>query len=61
MEQHEREHCYLQDMVLGTEQDQAKNDLDITVKFQSSRDDIKNEAGAGGGTGREPSRVRSGE
>ncbi|XP_065515822.1 dynein regulatory complex subunit 2 [Lathamus discolor] len=43
-EQHERERCYLQDMALGTEQNQAKNDLDITLKFQSSRDDIKNES-----------------
>uniref|UniRef100_A0A8B9FWI2 Dynein regulatory complex subunit 2 n=1 Tax=Amazona collaria TaxID=241587 RepID=A0A8B9FWI2_9PSIT len=44
VEQHERESCYLQDVVLGTEQNQAKNDLDILLKFQSSRDDIKNES-----------------
>ncbi|XP_062486590.1 dynein regulatory complex subunit 2 [Pezoporus occidentalis] len=44
VEQHERERCYLQDVALGTEQNQAKNDLDITLKFQSSLDDIKNES-----------------
>ncbi|XP_033927392.1 dynein regulatory complex subunit 2 [Melopsittacus undulatus] len=44
VEQHEWERCCLQDMALGTEQNQAKNDLDITLKFQSSRDDIKNES-----------------
>ncbi|KAM8990404.1 dynein regulatory complex subunit 2 [Ara ararauna] len=44
VEQHERESCYLQDVALGTEQNQAKNDLDIMLKFQSSRDDIKTES-----------------
>uniref|UniRef100_A0A8B9ITK2 Dynein regulatory complex subunit 2 n=1 Tax=Amazona collaria TaxID=241587 RepID=A0A8B9ITK2_9PSIT len=44
VEQHKQESCYLQDVVLGTEQNQAKNDLDILLKFQSSRDDIKNES-----------------
>ncbi|XP_030366273.1 dynein regulatory complex subunit 2 isoform X1 [Strigops habroptila] len=44
VEQHERESCYLQDMALATEQNQAKNDMEITLKFQSSRDDIKNES-----------------
>ncbi|XP_076216442.1 dynein regulatory complex subunit 2 [Aptenodytes patagonicus] len=44
LEQHERESCYLRDVVLAAEQNYAKNDHEATLNFQSARDDIKNKS-----------------
>ncbi|XP_009571723.1 PREDICTED: coiled-coil domain-containing protein 65, partial [Fulmarus glacialis] len=44
LELHERESCYLRDVALATEQNYAKNDHEVTLNFQSARDDIKNKS-----------------
>ncbi|KAM7079979.1 LOW QUALITY PROTEIN: dynein regulatory complex subunit 2 [Ciconia maguari] len=44
LEQHERESCYLRDVVLAAEENYAKNDHEATLNFQSARDDIKSKS-----------------
>ncbi|KAM6395091.1 LOW QUALITY PROTEIN: dynein regulatory complex subunit 2 [Rhynochetos jubatus] len=44
LEQHERESCYLRDLALAAEQNDAKNAHEATLDFQSARDDIKNQS-----------------
>ncbi|KAM6233437.1 dynein regulatory complex subunit 2, partial [Porphyrio hochstetteri] len=44
LEQQEQESCYLQDMELAAEQDSIRSDHEVTLNFQSTRDDIKNKS-----------------
>ena len=57
LEQHEQENCHLRDVALAVEQNHAENTHEAMLNFQSARDDIKNKARAGGGTGEEPFRA----
>lgn len=47
MEQHEQECHYLQDVLLGLEQNFADSEYEARLDFQSTRDDIKNKVQRG--------------
>ncbi|XP_010128848.1 PREDICTED: coiled-coil domain-containing protein 65, partial [Chlamydotis macqueenii] len=44
LEQYKRESRYLQDMALAADQNYAEKDHEVTLNFQSARDDIKNKS-----------------
>ncbi|XP_008935476.1 PREDICTED: coiled-coil domain-containing protein 65, partial [Merops nubicus] len=44
LEQHERESCCLQDIMLATEQNYTKKEEEVTMNFQSAQADMKNKS-----------------